>query len=102
MPATEVSVNSSFVALIASESVSIVIPWLLLPPEVGVNRHGLVKSPPWQFTTMKVHPGGIYVMHNYSIECLSNTTVQEKYEQHSHMLPIGNGVIHKVCTWGLK
>ena len=38
---TEVDVNSSFVALIATESVSTAIPWLLLPPEVGVNRHGL-------------------------------------------------------------
>ena len=37
---TEVGVNSSFVALIATESVSIAIPWLLLRPEVGVNRHG--------------------------------------------------------------
>ena len=37
---TEVGVNSSFVALIATESVSIAIPWPLLPPEVGVNRHG--------------------------------------------------------------
>ena len=27
-------------ALIATESVSIAIPWLLLSPEVGVNRHG--------------------------------------------------------------
>ena len=40
-PGTEVGVNSCFVALIATESVSIAIPWLLLPPEVGVNRHGL-------------------------------------------------------------
>ena len=40
-PGTEVSVNSCFVALIATESVSIAIPWLLLPPEVGVNRHSL-------------------------------------------------------------
>ena len=39
-PGTEVGVNSSFVALIATESVSIAIPWPLLPPEVGVNRHG--------------------------------------------------------------
>ena len=37
---TEVGVNSSFVALIATESVSIALSWLLLPPEVGVNRHG--------------------------------------------------------------
>ena len=37
----EVGVNSSFVALIATESVSIAVPWLLLPPEVGVNRHYL-------------------------------------------------------------
>ena len=28
-------------ALIVTESVSIAILWLLLPPEVGVNRHGL-------------------------------------------------------------
>ena len=35
--------NSCFVALIATESVSTAIPWLLLPPEVGVNRHGLYK-----------------------------------------------------------
>ena len=34
--------NSCFVALIATELVSIGIPWLLLPPEVGVNRHGHV------------------------------------------------------------
>ena len=33
-PGTKVSVNSCFVALIATESVSIVIPWLLLPPQV--------------------------------------------------------------------
>ena len=39
-PGTEVGVNSSFVALIATESVSIAIPWLLFPSEVGVNRHG--------------------------------------------------------------
>ena len=38
---TEVGVNSSFVALIPTESVSIAILWLLLPPKVGVNRHGL-------------------------------------------------------------
>ena len=38
--AAEVGVISCSVALIATESVSIVIPWLLLPPEVGVNRHG--------------------------------------------------------------
>ena len=41
-PGMEVGVNSSFVALIATESVSIAIPWPLLPPEVGVNRHGQV------------------------------------------------------------
>ena len=35
--------NSCFVALIATESVSIAIPWPLLPLEVGVNRHGLFK-----------------------------------------------------------
>ena len=40
-PGTKVGVNNSFVALIATESVSIAIPWLLLPLEVGVNRHGL-------------------------------------------------------------
>ena len=33
-------VNSCLVALIATESVSIALSWLLLPPEVGVNRHG--------------------------------------------------------------
>ena len=38
---TEVGVNSCLVALIATESVSIALSWLLLPPEVGVNRHGL-------------------------------------------------------------
>ena len=37
---TEVGVNSCLVALIATESVSIALSWLLLPPEVGVNRHG--------------------------------------------------------------
>ena len=37
---TEVGVNSCLVALIATESVSIALQWLLLPPEVGVNRHG--------------------------------------------------------------
>ena len=26
-------------------SVSIAVSWLLLPPEVGVNRHGLIKMP---------------------------------------------------------
>ena len=36
---TEVGVNSYLVALIATESVSIALSWLLLPPEVGVNRH---------------------------------------------------------------
>ena len=41
----EVGVNSAFVALIATESVSIAIPWPLLPPEVGVNRHGLLIIP---------------------------------------------------------
>ena len=40
--ATEVGVNSCLVALIATESVSIALSWLLLPPEVGVNRHGLL------------------------------------------------------------
>ena len=34
----EVGVNSCLVALIATESVSIALQWLLLPPEVGVNR----------------------------------------------------------------
>ena len=38
---TEVSVNSCLLALIATKSVSIALSWLLLPPEVGVNRHGL-------------------------------------------------------------
>ena len=38
---TEVGVNSCLVPLIATESVSIALSWLLLPPEVGVNRHGL-------------------------------------------------------------
>ena len=38
----EVGVNSSFVALIATESVSVAIPWPLLPLEVGVNRHGQI------------------------------------------------------------
>ena len=38
---TEVGVNSCLVAFIATESVSIALSWLLLPPEVGVNRHGL-------------------------------------------------------------
>ena len=38
----EVSVNSCFVALIATELVPIAILWLLLSPEVGVNRHGLI------------------------------------------------------------
>ena len=37
---TEVGVNSCSVALIATESVSIALSWLLLPSEVGVNRHG--------------------------------------------------------------
>ena len=37
---TEVGVNSCLVAFIATESVSIALSWLLLPPEVGVNRHG--------------------------------------------------------------
>ena len=41
---TEVGVNSCLVALIATESVSIALSWLLLPPEVGVNRHGLKKA----------------------------------------------------------
>ena len=40
---TEVGVNSCLVALIATESVSIALSWLLLPPEVGVNRHGLFR-----------------------------------------------------------
>ena len=40
---TEVGVNSCLVALIATESVSIALQWLLLPPEVGVNRHRSVK-----------------------------------------------------------
>ena len=39
---TEVGVNSCSVAFIATESVSIALSWLLLPPEVGVNRHGLL------------------------------------------------------------
>ena len=38
---TEVGVNSCLVAFIATESVSIALSWLLLPPEVGINRHGL-------------------------------------------------------------
>ena len=38
---TEVGVNSCLVALIATETVSIALLWRLLPPEVGVNRHGL-------------------------------------------------------------
>ena len=38
---TEVGVNSCLVALIATESVSIALSWLLFPPEVCVNRHGL-------------------------------------------------------------
>ena len=37
---TEVGVNSCLMALIATKSVSIALLWLLLPPEVGVNRHG--------------------------------------------------------------
>ena len=37
---TEVGVNNCLVALIANESVSIALSRLLLPPEVGVNRHG--------------------------------------------------------------
>ena len=41
-PGTEVGVNSSFVALIATESVSIAILWPILPPEVDVNRHGQI------------------------------------------------------------
>ena len=44
MLGTEVGINSSFVALIATELVSIAIPWLLLPLEVGVNRHGQKKQ----------------------------------------------------------
>ena len=36
-PATEVGVNSCLVAVIATESVSIALLWLLLLPEVGVN-----------------------------------------------------------------
>ena len=40
---TEVGVNSCLVALIATESVSIALQWLLLPPEVGVNRYGQIK-----------------------------------------------------------
>ena len=39
---TEVGVNNCFVTLIATESVSIAIPWPLLPLEVSVNRHGLL------------------------------------------------------------
>ena len=31
-------------ALIATESVSIALSWLLLPPEVGVNRHGHIAN----------------------------------------------------------
>ena len=38
---TEVGVNSTFVALIATKSVSIAIQWPLLPQEVGVNRQAL-------------------------------------------------------------
>ena len=40
---TEVGVNSSFVALIATDLVSIAIPWLLLPPEATrPNNNGCV------------------------------------------------------------
>ena len=39
-----VGVNSCWVALIATESVSIAFLWLLLPPEVGVNRHGHTRN----------------------------------------------------------
>ena len=35
---TEVGVNSCLVALIGTKSVSIALSWLLLPPEVSVNR----------------------------------------------------------------
>ena len=38
-----VGVNSCLVGLITTESVSITFLWLLLPPEVGVNRHGQSK-----------------------------------------------------------
>ena len=38
---TEVGVNSCLVALIGTKSVSVALQWLLLPPEVSVNRHGL-------------------------------------------------------------
>ena len=52
---TEVGVNSSFVALIATESVSIAIPWLLLPPEVGVNRHGQFLSEGKTVKALKIY-----------------------------------------------
>ena len=52
---TEVGVNSSFVALNATKSVSIAIPWPLLPPEVGVNRHGQIfKFRPYESATEAV------------------------------------------------
>ena len=38
-PATEVGVSSCLVTLIATESVSTALLWLLSPPEVGINRH---------------------------------------------------------------
>ena len=47
----KVGVNSSFVALIATELVSIAIPWPLLPLEGGVNRHGLVCLSVCQFVS---------------------------------------------------
>ena len=50
---TVVGVNSCLVALVATESVSIAISWLLLPPEVGVDRHGHSINPfefPFQLT----------------------------------------------------
>ena len=74
---TEVGVNSYLVALIATESVSIALSWLLLPPEVGVNRHGLKKAvtsqdvvgadivlwflnPGGNHWTLMVHPHSLY------------------------------------------
>ena len=61
----EVGVNSSFVALIATESVSIAILWLLLPPEVGVNKHGLEK-----ITECSLLHLSIYCSDNHSLSHL--------------------------------
>ena len=65
-PGTEVGVNSSFVALITTESVSIAILWLLLPPEVGVNRHGLEKITVYSF----LQHLSIYCSDNHSLSHL--------------------------------